>query len=399
MKFFYPIHIDGGNRGCEAIARSSATLISAEPNRQIGYCRDIELDTKLGLAQYLTLIRHRPDSRLVDLFWAVLNKFLPIYSITRQRKLYPYRRLLRQIRKGDIVLFTGGDMMCYDNNEIIYLNDWLHEQGIKTILWGCSMGPENASPEKLNTLSRFSLIYARECLTYKYFKSLGLEHLCVLPDPAFILPDTPCSLPEYLGKKQVIGLNISNYVMGGMTLDSPFAREALQLINHIISDTELDILLIPHVTWNRDNINQDDRQMARIITERVNRPDRLNTLDIDALNYCEIRHIISHCKMFIGARTHAVISAYCMCVPTVALGYSIKSRGIAKDLALDERLIVDSKNFTPGNLLHSFDYMMSHCEEIHQHLCARIPAYCKLPYNIREILSSQLLYQQESSLS
>ena len=169
-------------------------------------------------------------------------------------------------------------MLCYDNNEIIYLNDWLHEHGIKTILWGCSMGPENSTPEKLNTLSHFSLIYARECLTYEYFRSLGLEHLYMLPDPAFILPDTPCSLPECFKKKQVIGLNLSNYVMGGMTLDSPFAHEALQLINHIIRETELDILLIPHVTWHQSKNNQDDRQMARIIAERVNRPDRLHTL-------------------------------------------------------------------------------------------------------------------------
>ena len=390
MKYFYPIHLDGGNRGCEAIARSSAILISAEPDRQVGYCRDIELDTRLGLAKYLTLVQYRPDSRLVNLFWAALNKFFPIYSITRQRKLYPYRQLLRQIKEGDIVLFTGGDMLCYDNNEIIYLNDWLHEHGIKTILWGCSMGPENSTPEKLNTLSHFSLIYARECLIYEYFRSLGLEHLYMLPDPAFILPDTPCSLPECFKKKQVIGLNLSNYVMGGMTLDSPFAHEALQLINHIIRETELDILLIPHVTWHQSKINQDDRQMARIIAERVNRPDRLHTLNIDALNYCEIRHIISKCKMFIGARTHAVISAYSMCVPTVALGYSIKSRGIIKDLSLDERLIVNSKDFKAGDLLRSFNYLTAHHHEIRQHLNSLIPAYCKLPFQIRDILSSEM---------
>ena len=36
--------------------------------------------------------------------------------------------------------------------------------------------------------------------------------------------------------------------------------------------------------------------------------------------------------MFIGARTHATIAAYSTCVPTLVIGYSVKSRGIAKDI-------------------------------------------------------------------
>ena len=57
------------------------------------------------------------------------------------------------ITKDDLVPFTGGDKLCYDDNEIIYINNWLHAKGIKTILWGCSMGPENLTPEKEETYS------------------------------------------------------------------------------------------------------------------------------------------------------------------------------------------------------------------------------------------------------
>jgi polysaccharide pyruvyl transferase WcaK-like protein len=60
------------------------------------------------------------------------------------------------------------------------------------------MGPENMTPEKLDTLHRFSLIYTRESLTYDYFQSLGLPNLCLLPDPAFILPAEHCELPACL---------------------------------------------------------------------------------------------------------------------------------------------------------------------------------------------------------
>ena len=68
--------------------------------------------------------------------------------------------------------------------------------------------------------------------------------------------------------------------------------------------------------------------------------------------------------MFIGGRTHAVISAYSMCVPTIALGYSIKSIGIAHDLGLPEWSVVDSKHCKRDALLDSFKLLVQNRENI-----------------------------------
>ena len=174
--------------------------------------------------------------------------------------------------------------------------------------------------------------------------------------------------------------------MGGMTIDSAFGQEIIQLITNILQETNQQFLLIPHVTWNTGGINQDDRQMARLIHQHFNDSNRIHILDIDALNYCQIRYIISKCQLFIGARTHAVISAYSMCVPTLALGYSIKSRGIAKDLGLDEKLVVNSKHFQKGDLLRSFTYLMQQEADIREHLQQVMPTYKQKPYLIREQL-------------
>ena len=46
----------------------------------------------------------------------------------------------------------------------------------------------------------------------------------------------------------------------------------------------------------------------------------------------ELKGYIARCRFFVGARTHATIAAYSSCVPTLVLGYSVKSRGIARDL-------------------------------------------------------------------
>ena len=47
--------------------------------------------------------------------------------------------------------------------------------------------------------------------------------------------------------------------------------------------------------------------------------------------------IISKCRFFVVARTHATIAAYSTGVPTIVISYSVKSRGIARDLFGDEK--------------------------------------------------------------
>lgn len=390
MRYFFPIHLDGGNRGCEAIAKGSALLIGAPADQLFGYCRDVALDRRLGLDRYLQLVPCQRESFVVDKSLGLINRLFHTTKTLEARLLYPYRTFLRLMTPQDIMISTGGDMLCYDDNEVIFTNNLLHAQGMKTILWGCSMGPENMTPAKRQTLFNFSLIYTRESLTYNYFRQLGLPNVCLLPDPAFILPDEPCTLPPcFSGDKKVIGLNVSNYVMGGMRLDGRFGQEVLSLIRQILLKTDYQILLIPHVTWNDGRINQDDREMARLIRDHF-APGRISILDIDALNYCQIRHVISRCYLFIGARTHAVISAYAMCVPTIALGYSIKSRGIALDLGLDAQLVCNCRDFTPGDLLHSFHYLDTHANDIRAHLQALMPDYKQRTYQIREHLAGLL---------
>lgn len=389
MKYFFPIHLDGGNRGCEAIAKGSALLIGAPADQLLGYCRDVQLDKRLGIDRYMQLVPCRRESFVIDKSLGLINKLFHTTKTLEKRLLYPYQTFLRMMTPDDIMISTGGDMLCYDDNEVIFTNNLLHSQGMKTILWGCSMGPENQTPAKLQTLFNFSLVYARESLTYEYFRQLGLTNVVLLPDPAFILPAEDCPLPPCMadGQKRVVGLNISNYVMGGMRLDGRFGQEVLGLIRQLLLHTDYHILLIPHVTWNDGRINQDDREMSRLIRDHF-APGRIDILDIDSLNYCQIRHVISHLHLFVGARTHAVISAYSMSVPTIALGYSIKSRGIARDLGLSEQLVCNCRNFTPGDLVQSFRYLDTHADEIRTHLQRIMPDYKQRTYQIREHLAS-----------
>ena len=112
MKYYFPIYLDAGNRGCEAIAKGTAILLNEKNNRLVGYCRDVELDKRLGMAEYMTLIPCRRESLLVDKFLGALNRIIRTGRVAAWRQLYPFRVFLRLITKDDIMVSTGGDMIC-----------------------------------------------------------------------------------------------------------------------------------------------------------------------------------------------------------------------------------------------------------------------------------------------
>ena len=139
MRYFFPLHYDGGNRGCEAIAKGTAILLDSPVSDCIGYCSDTALDHRLGVDRYVTLVPYSLENYLLDKLFAVLNRLFKTNTTLKWRKLYFFRTFLKMISKDDVMLSTGGDMMCYENNEIIYTNDYLHDKGVRTILWACSM--------------------------------------------------------------------------------------------------------------------------------------------------------------------------------------------------------------------------------------------------------------------
>ena len=111
---------------------------------------------------------------------------------------------------------------------------------------------------------------------------------------------------------------------------------------------------------------------------------RVSILESTKLNYCQIRYVISQCYMFIGGRTHSVISAYSTCVPTIAIGYSIKSVGIAQDLQLPKEMVVDSKKIDSNqDLLSSIKFVLANYQKLRTHLENIIPEYVAKVYNIK----------------
>lgn len=383
MKYYLPIHLDGDNRGCEAITKATSLILNKD--KLIAYSRNLVLDRKLGLDKYVDLIQDKEENMLFKAKRKIACLFGNYYQPMTFK--YHYHRFVESMEKDSVMLSTGGDMMCYNNNQVIYTNELAKSRGIKTVLWGCSIGKENLTSEKVNTLLHFDYIYTRESLTANLMEEIGCKNIGLFPDPAFILEPQECLLPAcFSNGKKVIGLNVSNYVVGADDLSTTQFGNALKnTIDYLITETDYNILLVPHVLWQV----QDDRIISRVILREYESTGRLSVLDSGSLNYLQIRYVISKCHLFCGGRTHSVISAYSTCVPAIALGYSVKSQGIAKDLKLPMETVVDSKHITGKNeLLNAIKYGLENHDVLREHLLEIMPTYKEQVYGIKEIMNN-----------
>lgn len=89
------------------------------------------------------------------------------------------------------------------------------------------------------------------------------------------------------------------------------------------------------------------------------------------------KYIISKCRMFVGARTHATIAAYSTCVPTLVVGYSVKARGIARDLfGTEEKYVIPAQSLSnTGQLQEAFRWIRMHEQDIRSQLMQRQAEY------------------------
>ena len=244
-----------------------------------------------------------------------------------------HHNIINRIKDVDVCLSIGGDNYCYGEQPGWYeIDRRVKQQGKKLVLWGCSIGEEDMSERKLEDLKLFDLILARETLTYNMLKNKGLNNVKLCADPAFTMEKEELELPKGWQEGNTVGLNFSPLVAG----KKPESKRAIRdLINHILKETDLTIALTPHVMENGNN----DYEFLSKYYEEFKDTGRVIILP-DHLNAIQYKGYIARMRFFIGARTHATIAAYSQCIPTMVLGYSVKSKGIAKDLFGEEKLVL-----------------------------------------------------------
>jgi polysaccharide pyruvyl transferase WcaK-like protein len=227
--------------------------------------------------------------------------------------------------------------------------------------------------EVVEDMKRYALITPRESITAEALKAAGVtDNVKLYPDPAFSLQPVERALPATFQEGNTIGINISPMIVRNETVEGITIRNYRRLIDHILQSTDCSIALIPHVMWNYN----DDRLTLAQLYQDYQRNERV--ILFEDMSCQHIKYIISKCRFFIGARTHATIAAYSSCVPTLVVGYSVKARGIARDLfGTEEHYVLPVQTLSsPEELIAAYDWMMEREQEIRTHLEKIMPDYC-----------------------
>ena len=377
-------HGGSGNHGCEAIVRSTIKVLNENSVNVFSHNRD--QDIKYGIDGICNLREDTTNSiQRGTLKWLFSSMQSKLTGRIDLKMRYQRNLLFDNIRPGDICLSVGGDNYCYAGVEILgAVNYCLRKKRCKTVLWGCSVEPELLhDSEILKDISKFDLITARESISYQALKLVN-GNTQLIPDPAFALDRIDLPLPDGWKENDTIGINASPLIVASGNNGDIVMEAYRNLIRTILQYTDSNIALVPHVVWNQN----DDREVLKQLYEEFKDTERLVLLN--DCNCMQLKGYIARCRMFVGARTHATIAAYSSCVPTIVLGYSVKSKGIATDLfGTDKNYVISVQNMENPNILsEGFLWLLENENSIKLHLQSMMPDYIKKAYSAESLLKA-----------
>lgn len=370
MRYILFPHGGSGNHGCEAIVRSTKLILDGDLEL---YSNATSEDLKYGLQDVCSIIKPALTAIHKDGTYVAAQLRRLILGQKDALDCLAFRNVLNAGRGAAAYLSIGGDNYCYGMpRHIMLVNRHLKKQRVPMILWGCSIEPDSMRGELLEDLRLFDLIIARESLTYDALKEHGISKAVLCPDPAFVMKVGEPILPDGFDEGNTVAINVSpmarSFASGKSEL---LIKNYERLIAWILRNTDMKVALLPHVVWSHN----DDREALALLAGRF--ADEPRVVEVVDQNAEQLKGVISKCSFLVAARTHASIAAYSTCVPTLVLGYSVKAKGIAKDLfGTYDGYVKPVQNLqTEDDITHAFEKLMDKESEVRAHLQRRMPQY------------------------
>lgn len=366
------------NHGCEAIKKTTIKLLGN--NEYYVGTTNLEYETDMDSVEYIQYTFEKK--------YSILERVLCRLKLLKgaKGKLY-LDQFQKYFDKCDLAISVGGDNYCYGDSEwLYYLHNMAVKRGKPSILWGASIEENLIDKEMEQDFRNFDMIVVRESLSYDSLKNKNLNNIYLCPDPAFCLEITkPKRINPFLKKqKKYIGINISPLVERKEYAPGIVAKNVCKTMEFIIKNTDYDIMLIPHVVTADNN----DYELLKKYQQKFPK-DRVFLVEDQP---CDVlKYYISRCDLMIVARTHASIAAYSMCIPTLVIGYSVKSRGIATDLfGTDKNYVVSVDELKDETcLLDAFLWLLKRKVSIRNHLEKIIPEYIQQTDKIVELIKQK----------
>lgn len=379
------------NRGSEALVRglasickkkienSNITLVSAEE----------EFDSSLNLEyidNYCKKVNYTRNS-FMHYVVAILKKI----RLNKLVTILKYSKLKKIANQQNIVIIVGADNydITYNMQEEMYrLHSYIRKNTkAKMILYDCSIDARDITEVLKKDLQNFDAITVRETISKHNIEDIvEKEKLYLYSDPAFVINYQEIELPSIYKKNGIVGINVSNLITNAKygSKAEDILKAYKNMMDYILENTKKNIILLPHV------MKKADLSTLRKLYENYNENSRVYLMDNEKLNAQQLKYLISKCDLFIGARTHSTIAAYSTNVPTLVLGYSVKSKGIAKDIfGTSENYVLPVSDLKSEQyLVEGFQWLYQNQKHIKNQLESKMPEYIKQAEKVSEILEN-----------
>lgn len=251
---------------------------------------------------------------------------------------------LRSFHKADVIIDLSGDMLTEDYGVHVAISHYIPILNALLLRRPVYICAQSIGPFKWTRLlarwifKRARAITLREKTSFQHLSSLRADTApaVLTADLAFLLPAASSDrIKDILALEQIdhearplIGVSVSSilereYESGQRDSQASFVKEVAQALDEFCAEHGTSVLLVSHVTG--PVLHKDDRQISRRVAELMQ--GTAFALDGEYRPE-ELKGIISHCTMFVGARMHANIAALSSNVPVLALSYSHKAQGI-----------------------------------------------------------------------
>lgn len=372
------------NRGSEILLTGIAKICkSAGIDEVIASSADINKNTNLNLPyidRYSPRYGNIVNQRYIRFLYSVFQHGIMALShqsprVMAQITKLKCRHVLREIKNIDVVIFVGADNFDYSSHieELNSLIDVSTKYPVKKILYDISITKEHITNHLVRNLNEVNFVTARDSISLaNLMQASNKDDIELCSDGAFVV-EPEIVLLAFEIPENCVGINLSNLIVHGKNskLTDIVLTAYYNLIERITFELDMPVVLIPHV------MDGADLSMLRILSEKYKDTGKVFLVDNEQLNARQLKYIISKCRFFVGARTHSTIAAYSSCVPTLVLGYSVKSLGIATDLfGTYQNYVIPVTTLETGDeLVQGFNWIYEHESGIRHHLKDVMPEY------------------------
>jgi colanic acid/amylovoran biosynthesis protein len=348
-----------------------------------------KVDVKNGFMYYVSDYYTNPFYKMMHAIFVTMATFMWAYVYRYFGQSIPLPQYLEDVcllyRDADLVIPVGGGYIRgksgFMDTVILFFiihpllfTYVLHKP---TINYSQSVGPFGNKFQEY--MAKFAIkkvtgIIVREKITLDLLKKWGVtKNVLLSVDSGFLFTSNSSkdlrkefNIPA---QQMIVGVTVRKWLAS--EAQKKYEVTVAQLCDYIIKKYNAIVIFIPQVTV--ENHADDDRESSKRVYSFIEQKKNVRVMT-ERYDHQTIKALYGGLDYLVGTRFHSVIFALTSYVPSIAVEYEHKTRGIMRDLGL-EKWVVDIRKTQISQLIDLFDQLVLHQYQYIDQLKKVLPSY------------------------